>query len=180
MEQTECSEMSAYKVQMPGNYPKEGIKHTEQGESLKLRIYYLVSQGYSTQIGTVLRWLDGQPWYCSSPNLLAGDQESFKRWQHPRRVEKMPALALVLDKCQYMGQLSAGLQQSAVQVSNLRHCRNYTRTILVHCDVRMISSVKNQQINQPALARFVWQSSIILEMEHRHFLMLRSTCKCQP
>jgi hypothetical protein len=23
MEQTECSEMSAYKLQMPGNYPKE-------------------------------------------------------------------------------------------------------------------------------------------------------------
>jgi hypothetical protein len=27
MEQTECSEMSAYKIQMPGNYPEESIQH---------------------------------------------------------------------------------------------------------------------------------------------------------
>jgi len=38
MEQTECSETSAYKIQTPGNYPKENIQHTEQGESLKSRI----------------------------------------------------------------------------------------------------------------------------------------------
>ena len=38
MEQTECSETSAYKIQTPGNYPKESIQHTEHGESLKLRI----------------------------------------------------------------------------------------------------------------------------------------------
>jgi len=25
MEQTECSETSAYKIQMPGNYPEENI-----------------------------------------------------------------------------------------------------------------------------------------------------------
>jgi len=36
MEQTECSETSAYKIQTPGNYPKESIRHTEHGESLKL------------------------------------------------------------------------------------------------------------------------------------------------
>jgi len=40
MEQTECSETSAYKVQTPGNYPEESIQHTEHGESLKSRIYY--------------------------------------------------------------------------------------------------------------------------------------------
>jgi len=34
---TECSETSAYKFQMPGNYPKESIQHTEHGESLKSR-----------------------------------------------------------------------------------------------------------------------------------------------
>jgi len=28
MEQTECSEMSAYKLQTPGYYPKESIQHT--------------------------------------------------------------------------------------------------------------------------------------------------------
>jgi len=27
MEQTECSEMSAYKIQTPGNHPKESIQH---------------------------------------------------------------------------------------------------------------------------------------------------------
>jgi hypothetical protein len=38
MEQTECSETSAYKIQTPGNYPEENIQHTEHGESLKSRI----------------------------------------------------------------------------------------------------------------------------------------------
>ena len=40
MEQTECSETSAYKIQTPGNYPEENIQHTEHGESLKSRIVY--------------------------------------------------------------------------------------------------------------------------------------------
>jgi len=35
MEQTGCSEMSAYKIQTPVNYPEERIQHSEQGESLK-------------------------------------------------------------------------------------------------------------------------------------------------
>ena len=42
MEQTECSEMSAYKLQTPDNYPKESIQHTEHGESLKSRNSNLV------------------------------------------------------------------------------------------------------------------------------------------
>jgi hypothetical protein len=37
MEQTECSERSAYKIQTPGNYPEERIQHSENGESLKSR-----------------------------------------------------------------------------------------------------------------------------------------------
>jgi hypothetical protein len=37
MEQTECSETPAYKIQTPGNYPKEIIQHSEHGESLKSR-----------------------------------------------------------------------------------------------------------------------------------------------
>jgi len=32
---TECFETSAYKIQTPGNYPEEGIQHSEHGESLK-------------------------------------------------------------------------------------------------------------------------------------------------
>jgi hypothetical protein len=35
MEQTEHSETLAYKLQMPGNYPKESIQHVEHGKSLK-------------------------------------------------------------------------------------------------------------------------------------------------
>jgi len=35
MEQTECSETSAYKIQKPENYPEERVQHSEQGESLK-------------------------------------------------------------------------------------------------------------------------------------------------
>ena len=42
MEQTECSEKSAYKIQTPGNYPEENIQHTEHGESLKSRIESLL------------------------------------------------------------------------------------------------------------------------------------------
>jgi len=34
---TECSETSAYKIQTPGNHPKESIQHSGHGESLKLR-----------------------------------------------------------------------------------------------------------------------------------------------
>jgi len=37
MEQTGCSETLAYKIQAPGNYPKESIQHTEHGDSLKSR-----------------------------------------------------------------------------------------------------------------------------------------------
>jgi len=32
---TECSETSAHKFQTPGNHPKERIKYSRQGESLK-------------------------------------------------------------------------------------------------------------------------------------------------
>jgi hypothetical protein len=38
MEQTECSEMSAYKIQTPANYTKESIQHAEHGEGLKSRM----------------------------------------------------------------------------------------------------------------------------------------------
>jgi hypothetical protein len=39
MEQTECSETLAYKIQTPGNYPEGNIQHTEHGESLKSRTH---------------------------------------------------------------------------------------------------------------------------------------------
>jgi len=37
MEQTVCSETSAYTIQTPGNYPEENIQHTEHGKCLKSR-----------------------------------------------------------------------------------------------------------------------------------------------
>jgi hypothetical protein len=43
---TECSETSAYKIQTPGNYPKEIIQHSEQGEILISRM----SQDFSTEV----------------------------------------------------------------------------------------------------------------------------------
>jgi hypothetical protein len=44
MEQTECSETSAYKIQTPGNYPEESIQHSEHGESLTSRITKICPQ----------------------------------------------------------------------------------------------------------------------------------------
>jgi len=41
IEQTECCEMSAYKIQTPGNYPEENIQHTEHGKSLKSRTFVI-------------------------------------------------------------------------------------------------------------------------------------------
>jgi len=35
MEQTECSESSAYKIQTPGNYPEENIQHTQRKSEIK-------------------------------------------------------------------------------------------------------------------------------------------------
>jgi hypothetical protein len=37
MERTECSETLAFKLQTPGNNPKENIRHSKHGESLKSR-----------------------------------------------------------------------------------------------------------------------------------------------
>jgi hypothetical protein len=34
-EQIECSETSAHRIQRPRNHPKERIRHSEHGESLK-------------------------------------------------------------------------------------------------------------------------------------------------
>jgi hypothetical protein len=42
MERTECSETSAYKIQTPGNNPKENIQHTEHGEKFEIKKSYLV------------------------------------------------------------------------------------------------------------------------------------------
>ena len=50
----QCSETSAYKIQAPGNYPKEKIQQTNHGESLKLRINWYLSKMYGIHHGTVI------------------------------------------------------------------------------------------------------------------------------
>jgi len=44
-DETECSETSAYKIKMPGNYPEESVQHSEQGESLKSRMIIVINFG---------------------------------------------------------------------------------------------------------------------------------------
>jgi len=41
MKMEQCSETSAYKIQRPGNRPKERIQHPKHGESLKSGALYL-------------------------------------------------------------------------------------------------------------------------------------------
>jgi len=37
MEQIESSETSIYKIQIPGNHPKDGIQQSEHGESFEIK-----------------------------------------------------------------------------------------------------------------------------------------------
>jgi hypothetical protein len=53
MERTECSETSAHKIQMPGNYPEENIQHTEHGKSLKSRNHTTCSLTQNSAVATV-------------------------------------------------------------------------------------------------------------------------------
>jgi hypothetical protein len=41
MEQAECSETSAHKIRMAGNYPEESVQHSEHGKSGKKFVIYL-------------------------------------------------------------------------------------------------------------------------------------------
>jgi len=61
MEQTVCSEMLAYKIQTPGNYPEESTQYLEQGESLKsriirtlLKIMFFFPQSFRVNNGDIL------------------------------------------------------------------------------------------------------------------------------
>jgi hypothetical protein len=52
MEQIECSETSAYKIQAPGNHLEENIQHMEHGEILKskISIMYLQPRNNTLQV----------------------------------------------------------------------------------------------------------------------------------
>jgi hypothetical protein len=43
MEQIECSETSACKIQTPANSPEESIQHSEHGENLKSVIVVIIT-----------------------------------------------------------------------------------------------------------------------------------------
>jgi hypothetical protein len=60
MEQTECSETLACKIQTPGNYPEESIQHLQQGESLKSKFVNFILHGETLQLN-VSSLLDYQP-----------------------------------------------------------------------------------------------------------------------
>jgi len=60
MEQTECFEMSAYKIQTPGNYPEESVQHSEHDESAKSRIIHPVVSSVSDSVGCPV-------WYAGCP-----------------------------------------------------------------------------------------------------------------
>jgi len=52
MEQTECSEKLAHKIQTPGNCSKESIQYSEHGEDLKSRIcqYYYILKASEREV----------------------------------------------------------------------------------------------------------------------------------
>jgi hypothetical protein len=62
MEQTECFETSAYKIQTPGNYPEENIQHTKHVGYLFVSFCFLrrsiswdtISSNLARMIGTIL------------------------------------------------------------------------------------------------------------------------------
>jgi hypothetical protein len=85
MEQTVCSETSAFKIQTPGNYPEESIRHSEHGESLKSRKIFLHDPQFNE-----IQYDNLQPYAkCSPeekrgvmPNLVAVAYPGifFERW----------------------------------------------------------------------------------------------------
>ena len=58
MEQTECSEMLAYKIHTRGNYPEESIQHSEHGKSLKSRIDVPCFSSLTSAVSTLTSTID--------------------------------------------------------------------------------------------------------------------------
>ena len=100
MEQTECSETSTYKLQTPGNYPKESIQHAEHGESLKSRIVFnsftKSLQYQQTHISPIM---------CFSANWLlhvSALLPSLRSWHHVTNTDsnKIVNNAYIISKIQ--------------------------------------------------------------------------------
>jgi hypothetical protein len=72
---TECSEMSAYKLQMPANHPEESIQHSEHGKSLKSRLACL-----GVMVRTAGEWMKQKVW-----------QNRYERFhKRPTNASKVP------------------------------------------------------------------------------------------
>ena len=65
-EQTERSETSAYKIETTGNYPEEGIQHSEHGESLRSRNQMLINKYDGMKIPNSMFY---QLWLSASDNM---------------------------------------------------------------------------------------------------------------
>jgi len=72
MEQTECSEMSACRIQTQGNYPEESIQHSEQGKSFEIKNFLLlggISPHRSHSPGKEITGIGFNLLHCASSNL---------------------------------------------------------------------------------------------------------------
>jgi len=69
MEERECSETSAYKIQTLGNYLEESIQHSEHGESMKSRKRkisptLILFKSHPLALCTLLQHTLLTHWYC--------------------------------------------------------------------------------------------------------------------
>jgi len=87
MDWQECSETSAYKIQMPGNYPEENIQRSKHGESLKPKMCcYLVCDRCVCNTAVTKRshqtccWLPPLP---SAPYFVTHFQKKTHRVSRP-------------------------------------------------------------------------------------------------
>jgi len=71
MEQTVCSETSAYKLQEPGNHLKESIQHSVHGESLKTGLLFFSVFSKTLKIPEVDNFLASL--FTSCKNLMDSD-----------------------------------------------------------------------------------------------------------
>jgi hypothetical protein len=75
MEQTECSEMSAYKIQTPGNYTEEIIQHSEHGKSLKSRMYEMLNFTYDSDVSPEHKFQNEFSFIRGSRGVMTGKNE---------------------------------------------------------------------------------------------------------
>ena len=107
MEQTECSETSAHKLQTPGNYPKESKQHTEHGESLKSRkhiisVFFHFTKGSKQAVfihGIDLMFFNGLLlWHFPAKDVnIVQSLENFLR-----QNAELYKITLITDICMWM------------------------------------------------------------------------------